>query len=245
MPKVLTKQELETRFNNHFKMSRLQLEELFPGYDFTREQMRFLEKGIRNVTTFDIEAINFDARLGFIICWYALRWDVLTNKKEMIYDQIEKKDMKEQYKKKKFNFDTRILQTLSEEIKRCDMLVGHYISKYDVPYFSMRCHLTGQDELVPEYGDCKMVDTWRITKQKYNMWNSGGNSLRNAGRVIAGYDDKTSVDLDKWLTMYYASNPDWNKCRKYITDHCEIDVYQNFEVFKKEIKRVPIGGASI
>ena len=32
---------------------------------------------------------------------------------------------------------------------------------------------------------------------------------------------------------------------KYIMDHCEIDVWQNFDVLVKEMKRVAVGGASV
>lgn len=245
MPKVLTIQELKARFEDKFKMSRVQLETLFPGIKLDKQQYRFLEKGYRNVLIFDIESINFDARMGFIICWYALKWDIVTGKTQMYYDMLEPKDMKEQYKLRTFNFDTRLLGSLSRIIQESDLIAGHYISKFDVPYFTARCHLTKQDDLVPDYNACKMMDTWRITKQKYNLYNSGGNSLRNAGKVVGGFDNKTSVDLDIWKTMYYVDNPNWKKHRQYIMDHCEIDVKQNFVVFKKELKRVPIGGASI
>jgi hypothetical protein len=93
--------------------------------------------------------------------------------------------------------------------------------------------------------DYRVIDTWIVTKTKYNMYNSGGNSLRNAGTVIAGEDNKTSVDLQIWKTIYYQEHPEWNKARKYICDHCEIDVWQNLEVFKKEMKRINVGGGSV
>jgi len=237
--------KLQARFDSKHKMSRIQLETLFPGYEIDKQQFRFLEKGLRNVLIFDIESINFDARMGFVICWYALKWDILTGKTKMYYDRLEKSDMEKQYKLRKFDFDTRLLGSLSRIIKESDLIAGHYISKFDLPYFTARCHLTGQDELVPDYNDCKVMDTWRITKMKYNLYQSGGNSLRNAGKVVVGYDDKTSVDLDIWKGVYYADSPDWNKNMKYICNHCEIDVEQNFELFKKELKRVPIGGSSI
>ena len=82
-------------------------------------------------------------------------------------------------------------------------------------------------------------------KNKYNLYNSGGNSLRNAGKIVAGYDDKTSVDLFIWKNIYYKDHPKWKSSMKYICDHCEIDVYQNFDVFIKEMKRIPVGGTSV
>ena len=246
MPKKITKEQLQQRFDSKFKMSRVQLEELFPEYNISEDQMRFLEKGIRNILVFDIEATGFDARMGFIICWWGLKVDILTGKTEMVYDNVEKEDMQYGYKTKNFDFDKRILSTLSNELRSADMVTGHYITKYDLPFFEARCYLTRQEELVPEYMEKIFVfDTWRATKQKLNLYNSGGNSLRNAGYVVAGYDGKTSVDLNIWKTMFYASHPKWNKYRKYINEHCEIDVYQNYDVFKKLIKRMPIGGGRI
>jgi len=229
---------IQARFNNHQKIRNDEVDKLFNVSNLTDEQYRWLGKGYRNFVIFDIESINFDARMGFIICWYALKWDLLTDKKEMIYDQLEPKDMKDNYKKQSFNFDARILGTLSDIIKDCDVLVGHYISKFDVPYWAARCHLTKQHDLVPDYMDCRMIDTWRITKMKYNLYNSGGNSLRNAGVIINGENNKTSVDLQIWKTIYYVEHPKWRWSRKYICDHCEIDVYQNFELFKKQMRRI-------
>lgn len=246
MPKLLTKQELQARFDAKFPMSRVQLQELFPNYSLTDEQFRYLKKGIRNILVFDIEATGFDARMGFIICWWALKVDVLTGKQEMVYDTVQQDDMEKGYNTKNFDFDQRLLQTITEELREADLVTGHYITKYDLPYIEARCLLTKQDNLMPDYEDKIYVfDTWRATKQKLNLYNSGGNSLRNAGYIIAGYDDKTSVDLDIWKTMYYVSHPKWRKYRKYINEHCEIDVQQNWDVYRRLSRRMPIGGGRV
>ena len=245
MPKVVSKEELQQRFNDHRLMSMNQLEELFPEHKIDEFQFRFLKKGYRNVTVFDIESINFDARLGFVICWYAKRWDVLTGKTEMVYDRLEVDDMKKGYKSKNFDFDYRILGTLMQELQQADIVAGHYNSKFDLPYVTMRNNLTGQPENNPKYNDFKVMDTWRIMKMKHNAYNSGGNSLRNAGYIINGHDDKTSVDLSIWKTMYYVSHPKWKPYRKYICEHCELDVIQNYDVFLDLANRVPIGGSSV
>ncbi len=239
---------LQARFENRMKLRPDEIDRLFKKdikKPLDKEQYRFLEKGIRKVVVFDIESMNFDARMGFIICWYALRWDVVTGKKEMIWDKLEKPDMKSGYKEHGFKFDKRILGTLSQELREADLVAGHYISKFDLPFFTARCHITDQDELVPDYMDFRVMDTWRITKTKYNLYNSGGNSLRNAGRVVIRHDGKTSVDLEIWKTIYYADNPKWQTALKYICDHCEIDVWQNYDLFRTEAKRVPIGGSSV
>jgi len=244
----LSMDALQERFDNHRKLHDFEVDELFKGEKhkpFTTEQYRWLCKGYRHFLIFDIESINFDARMGFMICWYGLKWDFVTNKTQMIYDQLEPADMKSNYHRQSFDFDERILGTLSVAIKECQVLVGHYISKFDVPFFCARCNLTKHDDYVPDNFECRVQDTWRITKTKYNMYGKGGNSLRNAGTVIVGADNKTSVDLQIWKTIYYQDHPHWKKNRKYICDHCEIDVYQNFELFKKLMRRVAPGGASI
>lgn len=237
--------EIQERFDKHQKLHEFEVDILFDTKNLSKEQYRWLCKGYRHFTIFDIETQLFDARMGYVICWYALRWDILTNETDMIYDCLEPDDMKKGYKTKNFDFDIRILRTLVDELNAADIVVGHYISKFDLPYVSARCDLTKQSELNPEYMDFRIIDTWRVTKNKYNLYNSGGNSLRNAGRVIAGYDDKTSVDLFIWKNIYYKDHTKWKYSLKYICDHCEIDVYQNFDVFKKLIKRIPVGGSSI
>ena len=237
--------EIRARFDKHQKLHEFEIDTLFDVKNLSKEQYRWLCKGYRHFTVFDIEAIGFDVRMGFMICWYALRWDILTDKTEVIYDRLEEKDMKQNYKLQKMDFDTRILQSLSDELKQADIVVGHYIERFDLPYFNARCHQTGQDDLTTEYLDARLQDTWKIVKKKYNLYNSGGNSLRNSGTVILKKDDKTSVNLDIWKTMYYKSHPKWKHCRKYICDHCELDVWQNFELWKKIMKKVPVGGASI
>lgn len=241
----LSLEQIEKRFDNHQKLHSFEVDELFGVKNLDDEQYRWLEKGYRDVLVFDIETLNFDARMGFLICWYGYKWDILTGETEIVYDHLEPSDMKGSYSERNHDFDKRILETLAEEISKCDILAGHYISKFDIPYYTMRCHLTKQDDLVPEYNDCRIIDTWRITKTKYNMYNSGGNSLRNAGKVIAGYDDKTSVDLDIWKSIYYVKNRDWKKNLKYICDHCEIDVCQNYDLLRKEMLRINAGGMSI
>jgi len=241
----LAKEQILERFQKHQKLHEFEVDHLFATKKLNKEQYRWLMKGYRYFTIFDIESINFDARMGFVICWYALRWDILTDKKEMIYDCLQPEDMKKGYKTKNFDFDIRILQTLADELSQADVVVGHYISKFDLPYVTARCHLTKQDNLVPNYNDFRIIDTWRVTKNKYNLYNSGGNSLRNAGKIVGGADDKTSVDLDIWKNIYYAKHPKWKSSMKYICDHCEIDVWQNFDVLVKEMKRIPAGGASV
>lgn len=245
MVRELSIEQIQDRYDKHQKLHDFEVDKLFGVKNLTKEQYRWLAKGYRNVTIFDIEAVNFDVRMGFLICWFAIRWDLLTDKKEVVYDQLEPKDMQSSYAQKSHDFDKRILGTLAEEIARCDILAGHYIQKFDIPYYTARAHLTKQDDLVPEYMDCRIIDTWRITKNKYNLYNSGGNSLRNAGYIIAGHDSKTSVEMEKWKTMYYVKHPEWKACRKYITDHCEIDVWQNLDVLQKQMKRINAGGSSI
>ena len=165
----LNKAEIQERFDTHRKLHEFEVDYLFDCENLNNEQYRWLMKGYRNFIIFDIESINFDARMGFVICWYALNWDILTDKQEMIYDCLLPEDMKRGYKTKNFDFDIRILQTLADELSRADIVAGHYISKFDLPYVTARCHLTKQDKLVPSYNEFRIIDTWRITKNKYNL----------------------------------------------------------------------------
>ena len=127
----LNKDQIQERFDNHNKLHEFEVDYLFDVKKLNKEQYRWLMKGYRYFTIFDIESINFNARMGFVICWYALRWDILTDEKEMIYDSLQPSDMNKGYKTKNFDFDIRILQTLAAELSQADVVAGHYISKFD------------------------------------------------------------------------------------------------------------------
>tara|TARA_R110002020_G_scaffold42971_4_gene125334 strand:+ start:4937 stop:5713 length:777 start_codon:yes stop_codon:yes gene_type:complete len=230
----LNKIGLEERFNQHLRLRNDEIDVLFkdeiPRKGLSNIQYRYLQYGIRKQGVFDIETSDFDPTENFIICYDMRIRDILTGKVEHVQDAITKKDIKLAVNKQNFNFDDRLLKTLSWNILQCDQIVGHYSSKFDYPYFRTRCLLTGQDELIPEYGRVVSADTWRYMR---NTLKAKRNTLKNFIRLTGGVDEKTFVDLKYWYITHFKDHKLWNKAMGYIIDHCEKDTKMTLLGLKK------------
>ena len=156
--------------------------------------------------------------------------DIVTGKLEHVADSITKKDIETAVDDQTFNFDRRLLKTMSYNFFQCDHLVGHYSSKFDYPYFIDRCLLTKQDHLIPPYGQLISADTWRYMKRSLK---ADRNTLRNFIRLTGGKDEKTFVDLRYWYITHFYKHKEWDKAMKYIKDHCEKDVKMTYLGLKK------------
>ncbi len=108
----LTIPEIQARFDNHQKLHEFEVDILFDVKNLSKEQYRWLCKGYRHFTIFDIEAQLFDARMGYVICWYALRWDILTGEKEMVYDHLSPDDMKKGTRQRTLTLTLDITNTI-------------------------------------------------------------------------------------------------------------------------------------
>ncbi len=221
----LSKEQLQKRFDTHQKLHDFEIDFLFkdvkPRTGFTSMQYRYLEKGIRYQGIFDIETADFDPTEKFIICYNFTIRDIVTGKLEHMEDSITKDDIKTAVSKNNFHFDYRLLETLSWNIQQVDHLIGHFSSKFDVPYFRSRCLLTGRPELIPPYGSIRYGDTWRLMK---NTMKAKRNTLRNFIIQTTHNDEKTFVDLKYWFKIYFPDNVDWQKSMDYIQKHCQLDV---------------------
>ena len=223
--RLLNKAGLQERFNTHKKLRHDEIDRLFederPRKGFTDIQYRYLEYGIRYQGIFDIETSDFDPTENFIICYDMIIRDIVTGKTKHVKDSITKADIRKAVDQQNFNFDYRLLSTMSENIFKCHQIVGHYSSKFDYPYFRTRCLLTGQDELIPEYGRIVSADTWRYMR---NSLKAKRNTLKNFIRLTGGKDEKTFVDLRYWYITHFKDHKEWNKAMRYIVDHCVKDV---------------------
>ena len=213
-------------------MSELQLEQLF-GNKLTSMQKRYLEKGIRYQLIYDIETSDFDPEQNFIICYCGIVRDILTGKIEKVQDSITKKDIQQAVNNQSFDFDKRLLETLSYNIRNVDHVVGHYSTKFDNPYFRSRCLFTNQSELIPEYGEVNYGDTWRMMK---TTMKAKRNTLKNFIRQTTGNDEKTFVDLKYWYITHFKDHKLWTKAMGYIIDHCVKDVKMTYEGLLKAEK---------
>ena len=221
---------LQERFDNHQKLHRFEVDALFSGYKFSEIQYRYLEIGIRHQFIYDIETSDFDPEQNFIICYVGILRDIVTGKIEHVQDAITKKDISKAVHEQTFNFDYRILQTLSWNMKQAHHVVGHFSTKFDNPYFRSRCLFTKQEGLIPHYGYQFYGDTWRMMK---TTMKAKRNTLKNFIRQTTGNDEKTFVDLKYWYITHFKDHKLWQKSMNYIIDHCVKDVKMTYEGLQK------------
>ena len=229
----LTLPEIQARFDRHAKLHRFEVDELFKNIKhkpFTEIQYRYLEIGIRHQFIYDIETSDFDPEQNFIICYVGILRDIVTEEIEHVQDSITKQDIKKAVSQSTFDFDKRLLTTLSHNMKQAHHVVGHYSTKFDNPYFRSRCLLTKQQELIPHYGYQFYGDTWRMMK---TTMKAKRNTLKNFIRQTTGNDEKTFVDLKYWYITHFKDHKLWKKSMDYIIDHCVKDVKMTYEGLQK------------
>ena len=156
--------------------------------------------------------------------------DIVTEKIEHVQDSITKSDIKKAVSQSTFDFDKRLLTTLSHNMKQAHHVVGHYSTKFDNPYFRSRCLLTNQEDLIPGYGYQFYGDTWRMMK---STMKAKRNTLKNFIRQTTGNDEKTFVDLKYWYITHFKDHKLWKKSMDYIIDHCVKDVRMTYEGLKR------------
>lgn len=203
-------------FNTHRKT----LEKKF-NKKLTDIQVRYLERGVRYIGYWDIETSDFNPYQNFMICYCFTRRDIITGKKENFEYHITKQDITKAVKNNNFNFDVILLRKLSECMESCDMIEGHYSTKFDMPFFRSRCLLTKQPELIPPHGKLKYSDTWRKMKTTLK---ANRNTLNNLNLIVSGKSDKTFVELEYWYKVRFKDSPQWQKSINYILKHCRQDV---------------------
>lgn len=227
--RTLNKASIQERFDKHQKLHSFEVDKLFENVKhkkFTEIQYRYLEIGIRHQFIYDIETSDFSPDQNFIICYHGILRDIVTGKIEQVQDAITKNDIKRAVDKNSFDFDYRLLQTLSHNMKQAHHVIGHYSTKFDNPYFRSRCLITKQYDLIPEYGYQFYGDTWRMMK---TTMKAKRNTLKNFITQTTGNDEKTFVDLKYWYITHFKDHNLWQKAMNYIIDHCVKDVKMTYE----------------
>ena len=231
--RLLSLDKIKLRFGLHQKLHDFEVDQLFSEIrhkKFTEIQYRYLEKGIRYQGIIDIETSDFNPYKNFIIGYVMIIRDIVTGKEELIADNIQKRDIAEAVKNDSFDFDARLLEGLGVNMARCDHLVGHYSSKFDIPYIRSRLLLTNQEQYIPPYGQLRFGDTWRMMK---NSIKAPRNTLKNLAIYTNTKDQKTHVDFEHWQRIWFKDSPQWDKSMKYIMDHCIKDVKMTVRALKK------------
>lgn len=173
----------------------------------------------------DIEASNLDANFGIIIC-YCIK-DSQSNK---IYeDYLTQDDVKN-------HLDKRLVASCIHDMLRFDRIVGHYSSRFDIPFIRNRALMLGID--FPGYGELKQADTWRIARSKLKL---NSNRLKTVADSILGKTQKTEIKYIYWIQALQGNK----KAINYILDHCRKDVLDLEKVYYKLEKFVKLTNLSI
>ena len=221
---------INDRFDKHQKLHDFEISQLFGGCKFNTMQQRYLEKGIQYQGIYDIETSDFSPLGNFIIGYVFHTRDIANETTKIYEDSITKDDITKAVKNDNFHFDYRLLQSLSKRIMECHQIVGHYSSKFDTNYYRVRCMLTKQNHLIPDYGRILQADTWRMMK---NTMKAPRNTLQYLALMTATPDQKTHVSMTHWKGVYFKDSPKWAVHKEYIMSHCRKDVTMTAKALKK------------
>lgn len=196
------------------------------GHRFIEHYGCYLQenKSKTRIGFFDIEASNLKADFGIM-----LSWAILSDDGEMFSDFITAKDLHGK-------LDERIVRSCVDAMKKFDVIVGYYSTKYDIPYTRTRAHVQGIP--FPEFGELQHKDVYYIIKAKFAL---SRNRLENASKLLAGKTEKTRMEPEQWVRALGGDK----KSIEYIYDHNKRDVRDLRRLYHEVIRYVKNGTKSV
>lgn len=161
----------------------------------------------------DIECSNLNADFGIILTWCIK--DATTG--EILEDALTAADVRAGRE------DKRIVASLIEAMKRFDLLVGFYSSKFDIPYIRARALILGVE--FPAYGTIHHLDLYFNVRRNFKL---SSRRLENCTRHLLGKTNKTRIDAKYWRN---AARGD-RASLKYILVHNQKDVLDTERLYK-------------
>ena len=162
----------------------------------------------------DIETEDLRADYGIIFGYC-----ILDSSTGVIYqDCITKSDIKKFRSNKRDVIpweDRRVLQSLIRDMSRFGRLVGHYSSRFDMPYIRTRAVMCGLQ--FPTFGSYSQTDTWQILKNKFKL---SRNTLQNSCQKLVGMSEKDHLSLS--IKHGCLRGEEW--ALKDTMRHCQQDV---------------------
>lgn len=125
---------------------------------------------------------------------------------------------------KKGLYDKRLCQDLIKEMVEFDRLVGHYSSRFDLPFIRSRAIFWGLE--FPAYGSLKQSDTWIIMRNRFKIHS---NRLQSACDFFGIKAKGHPMKQDIWLKAFQGDN----QALKYMGVHCEEDVLSTEALWNK------------
>ena len=137
----------------------------------------------------DIETTDLNADYGIIAC-YCLKPIGI----DKIYQNYLTLDDIKKYSSKKRDVepkeDTRVIQSLVEDMKNFDRLVLHFGCGFDLPFIRTRAVICRVP--YPTFGVYVMSDTWVMLKRKFKL---SRNTLENGCRKLVGTTNKDRLSM--------------------------------------------------
>jgi uncharacterized protein YprB with RNaseH-like and TPR domain len=139
------------------------------------------------LAVFDIETSDLAANRGFMMSWSVRYLDG-----REVHDCITKKEIFDGV------FDRRIVNSLVEELKKIDVIIGYYSSGFDLPFLRTRAMHWDIEFFSPNV--LRTIDLYFVVKFKMKLTR---NSL-DAATHFLGIDGKTHLDINVWLKASYG-----------------------------------------
>lgn len=177
------------------------------------------------VAYFDLEASNLKADFGVVLCW-VLR---CPKPKRKIVCSIKPHELRT-------CLDKRVMEDLIKVLPSFDRIIGHYSSRFDIPFLRSRAEYHGLQ--FPEHKALWQTDTWRIARDKFCL---SSNRLGNLASLLGIKEKKTPITTEHWIGALTGNQSNLD----YIVRHCELDTLILEKVHQRIAKYSPRGKVSI
>ena len=177
------------------------------GHTYLEHYNCYLEEvAPEKVGFLDIEASDLKANFGIMLS-YCIKD---ANSDKIWFDTVNEKDLKG-------DLDKRLVTHCIEDMKRFDRVIGHYSTKYDIPFIRTRAIVWGLD--FPRFGELNHTDTYYMAKRLLCLHSNRQNVVAEA---IQGEDIKTRITPQYWIRALQGHK----ESIEYILDHNKKDVLQ-------------------
>ncbi len=155
----------------------------------------------------DIETSNLAANFGLVLS-YCIK-PAGSTVKQIIKNIITKKELQDG------DMDKRLIRDCVEDIKRFDRIIGHYSSRFDIPFLRTRAIIHGIE--FPPYGELLQTDTWRMAKNSLALHSNRQDVLAES---LLGRTVKTRIKQKHWIKALQGDKV----ALAYVLDHNIKDV---------------------
>lgn len=203
---------------------------------------RYAEKDVNKIGFLDIETQGngFSANKAYLVSWVLEVLDVKTGKYTQYYDIVNKAELKSVNKKmiksprlrKIRPYDERILKTLVDTMKKCDLIITHYGTWFDIPMIRTRAKMQNIN-FIKRDDNIRFGDTWKMARVGLKL---DRNTLDMTSKTMNVPQTKTKVDYF-WWQMATLGN---KKALDYVLEHNIIDVVVTRKTWFKTEMDFPI-----